>query len=43
MPNYALQQTWPSISTGMFPAPDGFGFGQMVLLPRAGHAAEREC
>ena len=42
-PNNALQRTWPSFSSSIVVVISGGGFGEAVLLPEVGHAAEREC
>jgi hypothetical protein len=41
--NDAFQRTWPLFSSSVVARTNGFGFDQVVLLPQAGHAAEREC
>jgi hypothetical protein len=42
-PNDALQRTWPEFSSRLAAPTAGGGFGKVVLLRQAGHAAEREC
>jgi hypothetical protein len=41
--NSRLQRTWPAFSSSIAAAVTAVAFGEVVLLPNAGHAAEAQC